>query len=80
MILDIPTNSDFSIHNIPFGVFSTPGTAPRVGVAIGSHILDLAATAELHVFDFDTEVFRQPFLNHFNPFLIHFLNHGLNLV
>ena len=65
MIIDIPSNSDFSIHNIPFGIFSTENTAPRVGVAIGNHVLDLAAVAELDVFDFDTNVLKQSTLNDF---------------
>ncbi len=34
---------DFPIQNLPFGVFSTPATAPRLGVAIGDSILDLVA-------------------------------------
>ena len=65
MIIDIPLDSDFSIHNIPFGIFSTENTAPRVGVAIGNHVLDLAAVAELGVFDFDTKVLKQSILNDF---------------
>ncbi len=65
MIIDIPLDSDFSIHNIPFGIFSTGNTAPRVGVAIGNHVLDLAAVAELGVFDFDTKVLKQSILNDF---------------
>ena len=65
MIIDIPLDSDFSIHNIPFGIFSTGNTAPRVGVAIGNHVLDLAAVAELGVFDFDTKVLKQTILNDF---------------
>jgi len=33
---------DFPIQNLPFGVFrSNDGEAPRIGVAIGDHILDL---------------------------------------
>ncbi len=35
--------TDFPIQNLPFGVFSTEGTAPRCGVAIGDAILDLGA-------------------------------------
>jgi fumarylacetoacetase len=54
MIINIPENSDFSIHNIPFGIFSTKQLNPRAGVAIGNHILDLVALSELGVFDFDT--------------------------
>ncbi len=34
---------DFPIQNLPYGVFSTAGSAPRCGVAIGDRILDLAA-------------------------------------
>lgn len=65
MIVDIPKNSDFSIHNIPFGIFSTTERSPRVGVAIGDQILDLVEVAKLGVFDFDTDVFSQSVLNDF---------------
>lgn len=65
MIISIPENSDFSIHNIPFGIFSTEDRSPRVGVAIGEHILDLAAVAELDVFDFNTAVLEKDTLNDF---------------
>jgi fumarylacetoacetase len=41
--LDTPAESDFPIQNLPYGVFRpAPGAAPRVGVAIGDWILDLA--------------------------------------
>lgn len=65
MIINIPSNSDFSIHNIPFGIFSTAGTNPRAGVAIGDHVLDLEAVGQLGLFDFDISVLSQPFLNDF---------------
>lgn len=65
MIINIPENSDFSIHNIPFGIFSTKDRSPRVGVAVGEHILDLAAVAELDVFDFNTAVLEKDTLNDF---------------
>lgn len=65
MIINIPENSDFSIHNIPFGIFSTADRSPRAGVAIGEHILDLAAVAELDVFDFNTAVLEKDTLNDF---------------
>ena len=65
MIIDIPENSDFSIHNIPFGIFSTKDRSPRVGVAVGEHILDLAAVAELDVFDFNTALLEKDTLNDF---------------
>ncbi|MGW9685238.1 fumarylacetoacetase [Flagellimonas sp. 2504JD1-5] len=65
MIINIPENSDFSIHNIPFGIFSTSDRSPRAGVAIGEHILDLVAVAELDVFDFNTAVLEKEVLNDF---------------
>ena len=65
MIINIPENSDFSIHNIPFGIFSTQDRSPRAGVAVGDQILDLAAVAELDVFDFNTAVFEKDVLNDF---------------
>ncbi|MCX7932540.1 MAG: fumarylacetoacetase [Rhodovarius sp.] len=34
---------DFPIQNLPLGVFSTPGSRPRGGVAIGDMVLDIAA-------------------------------------
>lgn len=37
----VPEGSDFPLNNLPFGVFSRRGELPRVGVAIGDHVLDL---------------------------------------
>ena len=39
--------ADFPIQNLPFGVFEANGRPPRVGVAIGDEILDVAEVAEL---------------------------------
>ena len=36
-------HADFPIQNLPFGLFSPAGEAPRPGVAIGEHILELQA-------------------------------------
>jgi fumarylacetoacetase len=44
--LDLPADHPFGVHNLPYGVFSTPGTAPRVGVRIGDHVLDVGPCAE----------------------------------
>ena len=41
--LDLPDDTGFGLANLPYGVFSTAGTAPRTGVAIGDSVLDLAA-------------------------------------
>jgi len=40
--IDVPADSDFPIQNLPYGVFSVGAGAPRVGVAIGDQVLDLA--------------------------------------
>jgi fumarylacetoacetase len=40
-------DSDFPIQNLPFGVFHLAGEEPRVGVAIGDQIVDIAAAAGL---------------------------------
>ncbi|PYC88221.1 fumarylacetoacetase [Streptomyces tateyamensis] len=56
--LDLPQDSPFGVANLPYGVFSTPDTAPRVGVRIGDQVLDLAAVL-------DDPVFAEPTLNSF---------------
>lgn len=68
MIINVSSNSDFSIHNLPFGIFSIKGKNKRVGVAIGNYIIDLYAVAELGYFDdlnMPKEVFLNDFLNDF---------------
>ena len=42
----VPEGSHFPVQNLPYGVFGRPGQAPRVGVAIGEHVLDLAGLAK----------------------------------
>ncbi|WP_093146813.1 fumarylacetoacetase [Saccharopolyspora antimicrobica] len=56
--MDIPDGSLFGLANLPYGVFSTPGSAPRVGVRVGDSVVDLAAAL-------GEEVFAQPTLNAF---------------
>jgi fumarylacetoacetase len=41
-----PPESDFTIDNLPYGVFAQPGDHGRIGVAIGDNVLDLAAVAD----------------------------------
>ena len=43
----VPENSDFSIQNLPFGIFSVGLGGKKVGVAIGNQILDLSALEQL---------------------------------
>jgi fumarylacetoacetase len=49
-------HADFPIQNLPFGVFSPPGDAPRGGVAIGDEILDLKAALGAGLFTGEAEV------------------------
>lgn len=37
------SEDDFPIQNLPFGVFSQAGSAPRIGVAIADQVFDLTA-------------------------------------
>ena len=46
----VDESSDFTIHNLPFGIFSN-GSIKKVGVAIGDQILDLPAVAKMGLFD-----------------------------
>jgi len=50
--LPIPPTSPFSLANIPFGIVTTPlGSRPVPAIAIGDHVLDLAAFASGGGFD-----------------------------
>ncbi len=64
----IPENSDFTLANLPYGIFKTKNTPPRVGVAIGEFILDLPRVNDLNLFsglEFDRSLLRQSTLNAF---------------
>jgi fumarylacetoacetase len=56
---------EFPIQNLPYGVFKTGDGAPRVGVAIGDSILDLAALAKAGLLQCQPGVFDKPRLNDF---------------
>ncbi len=65
---EVNTQSDFSIYNIPFGIFSHDGSSPRIGSAIGDQVIDLRAVAGLGVFDaleINKKVWDSDFLNPF---------------
>ncbi|KUP91845.1 fumarylacetoacetase [Tritonibacter horizontis] len=54
----------FPLNNLPYGVFSTAGTDPRCGVAIGDMILDLQAAEATGVIDLGgAPMFEMPFWN-----------------
>jgi fumarylacetoacetase len=64
--IPVDPSSDFPIQNLPYGVFSANGLAPRVGVAIGDFVLDLWALAQQCRIDVvEPGVFAQPSLNAF---------------
>jgi len=67
--IETDPESHFPIQNLPYGVFKRPGEEPRVGVAIGDMVLDLAALEERGFFEAAalgaTPVFRRPSLNYF---------------
>ncbi|MGY1644282.1 fumarylacetoacetase [Geodermatophilus sp. SYSU D00703] len=56
--LTVPADSPFGVHNLPYGVFSLRGSAPRVGTRLGDSVIDLAVLL-------DDEVFARPSLNAF---------------
>jgi fumarylacetoacetase len=65
--IDIPQDSDFSIHNIPFGIASNGGK-PFVASRLGDHVINLNEVAKTGFFKGmvdDLSVFDQPVLNPF---------------
>ncbi|MDR3466310.1 MAG: fumarylacetoacetase [Xanthobacteraceae bacterium] len=66
--IDVDASSDFPIQNLPYGVFSTAANpSPRVGVAIGDQVLDLAVLERegLIAAAGANSVFAQPAINPF---------------
>ncbi|MEL6254968.1 MAG: fumarylacetoacetase [Bacteroidota bacterium] len=66
--LEIAPDSDFSIYNLPFGIFSKGKKGPRVGIAIGDYVLDMYKLAKSGVFAdiiVDPKVFKKKYLNNF---------------
>jgi fumarylacetoacetase len=63
--LSIPENHDFSIHNLPFGIFSTQDGRKRVGMALGDYCIDLDALFNLGLLEGFSypEVFNHAYLN-----------------
>ncbi|AXB43369.1 fumarylacetoacetase [Amycolatopsis albispora] len=41
-VIRVPDGSPFGHDNLPYGVFSRPGEAPRAGVRLGDSVVDLA--------------------------------------
>lgn len=66
--LDVPSDSDFPIQNIPFGVFLTKEHVVTIGTRIGDFAIDLGALQQLDYFDgieLTDDMFMQDTLNDF---------------
>lgn len=67
--IDVKPDSDFSIQNLPFGVYSHLGSTPKVSTAIGNNVVDLSALFKAGLFEdcgLPTEnIFDQAFINDF---------------
>ena len=66
--IDIPKDSDFSIYNLPFGIFSSKNASKRIGVAVGNKVIDLLACNDLNIFEdlnIHNSIFENDFLNDF---------------
>ena len=49
--IEIKADSDFSLHNIPFGIGVIPGSGPRICTRIGDKVVDLSIMANNAYFD-----------------------------
>ncbi|MCP4442285.1 MAG: fumarylacetoacetase [Aureispira sp.] len=67
--INVDSDSDFPIQNIPFGVFQTEKKSARVATIIGDTVIDLAALAQLGYFnEIDSNLessFSQSYINQF---------------
>ena len=67
--VEVPEGSDFPIQNLPFGIFKTKNTDPRVCSRIGDMIIDLAKVNDL-AFLADLGISRSVFYNEYlNDFM-----------
>ena len=65
--VEVPTNSDFPIQNLPFGIISIQGGKPRVASRIGDYAIDIKSLFVLgylenlpfSIEDFDTDSLNQ---------------------
>lgn len=70
--IEVDNQSDFPIHNLPFGIFETNKRDARAGIAIGEFIVDLAM---LHREGF-LQMFDEPMSKYFHQ---HYLNDFIGL-
>ncbi|RZS96853.1 fumarylacetoacetase [Cecembia calidifontis] len=55
--VQVAKDSDFTIYNLPFGIFQNKRLSPRIGIAIGDKIVDLSV---LHEEGFFSELSQLP--------------------
>ena len=67
--LDISPDSDFSIHNLPFGIFSVDRSPKRIGMAIGEVVVDLVGVLELGVITDNTLTIAELENEYLNDFI-----------
>lgn len=66
--LEVAPTTDFSIYNLPFGIFTHQGAQKKAGVAIGDQIIHLHAAHGLGIFDdipLDPSTLTSEYLNDF---------------
>lgn len=63
--VEVPINSDFTINNIPFGIYSDKSVKHRAASAIGEYIIDLYELAAAGLISVNREVLEQIVLNDF---------------
>jgi fumarylacetoacetase len=67
--VQVPKDSDFSIYNLPFGIFQTKRLTPRAGVAIGEKIVDLSVLHDegffVDITQLPNDIFTRESLNDF---------------
>ncbi len=63
--IEVQGNSDFTIHNIPFGNYSDATIPHRAASAIGNQVVDLYELASAQLIDVKKELCEKPTLNDF---------------
>jgi len=63
--LEVNPDSDFSIHNIPFGIYTDDTVEHHACSAIGDYIIDLFELESRDLLDMNRSVFEERYLNSF---------------
>ncbi|MBA3663314.1 MAG: fumarylacetoacetase [Bacteroidetes bacterium] len=63
--IEVAPDSDFSIHNIPFGIYSDNNVKHHICSAIGEYIIDLFELESADLLDMNRSVLEEQYLNSF---------------